>query len=100
MGLMARCIFCKSETELYGGGVPICVKCSDAGASKRKPPTSEHHVLNVLREDLQSAKERVTAANGSPRILFHPGGIEMEQIDDTLDTRCRFWRGISAELET
>ncbi len=60
---MARCIFCKSEKELYNGGVPICVRCSDAGASKRKPPTAEDQVLNVLREDLQSAKERVTAAN-------------------------------------
>jgi hypothetical protein len=60
---MARCIFCKSEKELYDGGVPICIRCSDAGASKSKPPTSEDQVLNVLRQDLQSAKERVTAAN-------------------------------------
>ena len=60
---MARCSFCKLVTELYDSGVPICVKGSDSGASKRKPPTSEHQVLNVLREDLESAKERVTAAN-------------------------------------
>jgi len=60
---MTRCIFCKSVTELDDGGVPICVRCSEAGESKRKPPTSEHQVLNVLREDLQSAKWRVTAAN-------------------------------------
>ena len=60
---MDRCIFCKSETELHDSGTPLCVRCSDVGASKRKPPTSEHQVLNVLREDLQSAKERVTAAN-------------------------------------
>ena len=60
---MDRCIYCKSETELPDGGVPICVRCSDAGASKRKPPTSECQVLNTLHEDLQSAKDRVTAAH-------------------------------------
>ena len=62
---MAGCAFCKSETEFYDGGVPICVNCSDARASKRKPPTSEHQLLNVLREDLQSAKERARAATAA-----------------------------------
>ena len=71
-GLMAGCAFCKSETEFYDGGVPICVRCSDARGSKRKPPTSEHQLLNVLREDLQSAKERyslrvVRSGLGVPR---------------------------------
>lgn len=62
---MAGCAFCKSETEFYDGGVPICVRCSDARGSKRKPPTSEHQLLNVLREDLQSAKERARAATAA-----------------------------------
>ena len=35
----------------------------DARLSKRESPAAEHRFLNVLREDLQSAKERVTAAN-------------------------------------
>jgi len=60
---MARCIFCKSVTEFDDGGVPICVRCSDVAATKRKPPTSEHQVLDTLHEDLQSAKERVTATH-------------------------------------
>ena len=81
---MARCIVCKSETELYDGGVPICVRCSDAGASKRKPPISEDQVLNTLRADLQLAKERASAATTAfdavtseiPNALSQPGGTQ------------------------
>ena len=62
---MAGCAFCRSETEFYDGGVPICVNCSDARESKRKPPTSEHQLLNVLRADLQLAKERAKAATAA-----------------------------------
>jgi hypothetical protein len=81
---MAGCAFCKSEAEFYEGGVPICVRCSDARASKRKPPTSEHQVLNALREDLHSAKERASAATAAfdavtseiPSALPQPGGTQ------------------------
>ena len=81
---MASCAFCKGETELYDGDVSICVRCTDARRSKRKPPTSEHQVLNALREDLQSAKERARAATAAfdavtseiPSALPQPGGTQ------------------------
>jgi hypothetical protein len=62
---MAACTFCKAETELYDSGVPICVKCSEARGNKRKPPTLEHRVLNILQQDLQAATERCKAATVS-----------------------------------
>ena len=76
--------FCKSEAEFYDGGVPICVRCSDARGSQRKPPTSEHQVLSVLQEDLQSAKERARAATAAfdavtseiPSALPQPGAAQ------------------------
>jgi hypothetical protein len=34
---MAKCSDCGSETELYSGGTPICVKCSKDRDAKRKP---------------------------------------------------------------
>lgn len=79
---MAVCTFCRAETELYESGVPVCVKCSDARDSKRKPPTSEHEVLNVLKQDLQAAAERSKAAtaafdavmNEIPSGIPHPDG--------------------------
>jgi hypothetical protein len=81
---MARCIFCKSENELHDGGVPVCIKCSEAGDSKRKPPTSEHRVLNILQQDLQAATERSKAATAAfdeitseiPGALPHPNGTQ------------------------
>ena len=36
---MAKCAYCGSETELFHGGVPICVKCSEEHEAKRKLPT-------------------------------------------------------------
>ena len=38
---MAECIYCGSETELYDGGVPVCLKCSEARQSERTQPNSE-----------------------------------------------------------
>ena len=55
-------MFCKAETELYDGGLPICVNCSDARENRRKLPTSEHRVLGILQEDLHAARERARAA--------------------------------------
>jgi hypothetical protein len=34
---MAKCTYCGSETELFDGGVPICLKCSEQRETKRKP---------------------------------------------------------------
>src|SRR5579859_7447552 len=78
---MAECTFCKAETQLYDGGVPVCLKCSDG---KRKPPTSEHQILNVLRQDLQVATVRASAATAAfeavtseiPSGLPHPDGTQ------------------------
>jgi hypothetical protein len=81
---MAACIFCKSEKELCDGSVPMCVRCSDAGASKRKPPTSEDQFLNVLNRDFKAATERSKAATAAfdeatseiPGALPHPNGTQ------------------------
>lgn len=33
---MARCAYCKEETEIYiGGDVPICTECLDAQEAER-----------------------------------------------------------------
>ncbi|KAJ7062789.1 alpha/beta-hydrolase [Mycena amicta] len=39
-------------------------------------------------------------ANGSPRILLHPGAIALENVTDTLSARCAFWHGLSTEIST
>ncbi|KAJ7263385.1 Alpha/Beta hydrolase protein [Mycena rebaudengoi] len=37
-------------------------------------------------------------SDGSPRILLHPGDISVEEVDDSLEERCEFWRGLASEL--
>jgi len=109
---MATCAHCNTEqSELYDNAVAICLACvnaqdpaqrnalhraatangnghpdttSNAPRCKRKPPTSKDRVLNVLREDLQSTKERVTAATAAfdavtseiSSALLRPGGTQ------------------------
>jgi len=39
---MAQCKFCGWETQLFDGGVPICLKCVAAQENaKKKPPGPE-----------------------------------------------------------
>jgi hypothetical protein len=81
---MAACTFCKAETDLYDSGVPVCVKCSEARGSKRKPPTSEHQVLNILQQELLAASERSKGATAAfdavtseiPSAIPHPDGTQ------------------------
>ncbi|CAA7269129.1 unnamed protein product [Cyclocybe aegerita] len=37
------------------------------------------------------AWEPSNSGNGSPRLLLHPDGVAMEQIDETLSGRCDYW---------
>ncbi|KAJ6566962.1 Alpha/Beta hydrolase protein [Mycena capillaripes] len=39
-------------------------------------------------------------SNGSPRILLHPDGISVEDVDDSLIQRCEFWHNLASELFT
>lgn len=48
---MNKCSKCSADTELFDGGVPICVKCS-RGAPDRE------RILAILHQDLRIAKER------------------------------------------
>jgi hypothetical protein len=81
---MAACAFCKAETELYNGGVPVCVKCSEAHEGEPKSRTSEHNVLSVLKQDLQAATERAREATENfdavssdiPSGMPHPDGTQ------------------------
>ncbi|KAJ7342616.1 Alpha/Beta hydrolase protein [Mycena albidolilacea] len=39
-------------------------------------------------------------AEGSPRILLHPGKIVMERVSTKLSERCAFWHALASELST
>jgi hypothetical protein len=74
---MALCAYCRKETELYDGGTPVCVACSDA-------PASQHSIASRLQRDVAAATERANAANAAfqalmreiPSSLPHPDGSQ------------------------
>ena len=78
---MAECNFCKVETQLYDGGTPVCVKCSEARESKA-PGSAE--IRTALVKRIVDATARVSAAksafslvmNQVPSGLPHPDGAQ------------------------
>jgi hypothetical protein len=81
---MAGCSRCGAETELYNGGVPLCVKCSRLCEAKRKPPTPTKDIRAILFQDLLGATARNNEAlrefdevSGQfPSGLPHPDGVQ------------------------
>ena len=81
---MAQCAFCKAETWLYNGGVPICIECSDARDAKRKPAENERKVRTALIQGLTEATVRANAASEAftaimsdiPSGIPHPDSIQ------------------------
>jgi hypothetical protein len=60
---MAECAYCRAETQLYDGGVPICVECSEASEIKRKPVASTLEIRTVLLQELVAATARSNEAS-------------------------------------
>ena len=81
---MARCAYCKAETFLHDGGVPICLECADKRAVKHKRLEMERQVNTILIHDVTEAKERAHAASDAfeaivadvPSGLPHPDGTQ------------------------
>ena len=59
---MAHCAYCQAETELFDSGIPICIECSHAWQTQRKPPGDNQKVRATLIEDLVGATARRSQA--------------------------------------
>jgi hypothetical protein len=81
---MAQCAYCKTETFLYDGGVPICLECADTRDANSKPPETEHRLRTILMEALTEATAQANAASDEftavmgdiPSALPHPDGTQ------------------------
>jgi hypothetical protein len=63
---MAQCASCKTETELYDNGMPVCLKCVNEPTNvKRKPPATEDHVRSTLIQDIVEATALKNEASGA-----------------------------------
>ena len=73
---MAYCAYCRAETELHIGNVPVCIKCGDA----RSPEQTRASLL----QNAADAKMRVEAASDTfekavediPSGMPHPDGAQ------------------------
>ena len=75
---MARCSYCGSETELYEGGTPICLACSDT------PILPKRTIHTCLIEELAEATTEHLAAKAAynrmmwniPSAIPNPDGVQ------------------------
>jgi hypothetical protein len=79
---MAQCVFCKTDTELYENGTPICIVCADAKAVNARPASAESQTRLNLLQEVRRATDRVNTASESfsmiikdiPTDVPHPDG--------------------------
>jgi hypothetical protein len=82
--VMAQCAYCKAETELFYGGVPTCLKCSEGHRIKPKSSTAAQEIRTILLQELQRATKRNGEAirefeaviDQFPSGLPHPDGVQ------------------------
>ena len=74
---MAQCAYCKTETFLYDGGVPICLECADARDANSKPPETEHRIRTILMGALTEATARSHAASQAFNAVMGDGSVRM-----------------------
>jgi hypothetical protein len=92
---MTQCDFCKSETELYENGTPICVQCAEARevgrvplGSGQSPPVGELKIREILRQEvlettatLKAVSEEFNALlSAIPSGVPHPDGTHRIQV--------------------
>lgn len=74
---MARCAYCQTETELYAGAVPICVRCADLPPDRRTARATLVHDLHEATMRAEAATAAFTAvADDIPSGLPHPDGVQ------------------------
>ena len=84
---MAKCNDCGSETQLYDGGVAICIPCVDARDKKRLSPERKDHIRTLLMRKLLEATTRANTLSEDfkdviddiPSSLPHPDGTQRIQ---------------------
>lgn len=69
---MARCTYCKAETQLYVSNVPVCIQCGD---DQKRARLFQNAADATMRADVASeAFQRVIEE--MPSGLPHPDGVQ------------------------
>ena len=73
---MTECTYCKTETQLYDNGVPICLKCIEV---KRKPPNRDQIVTHLVGRIAEATAQVSTANQTFSDVISklpHPNGLQ------------------------
>ena len=74
---MVQCAFCKTETQLYDGNVPVCTTCTDLPREKRETRARLYRELHEATQRADRATEAFTAvASKIPSGIPHPDGTQ------------------------
>jgi hypothetical protein len=81
---MAQCVYCKTETELYENGTPLCVMCAGARAVSPQPSSAESQIRLSLLQEVRQATDRVNAAAESFSVIIQDIPSDVPHPDGTL----------------
>jgi len=74
---MAECTYCKTETQLYENGLPICIPCADLSPARRAVRAK---LFLDLSEAIKRADDAAEAFMGRtteiPSSVPHPDGTQ------------------------
>src|SRR5258705_8332026 len=74
---MAECAYCKTETELYEGNVPVCIRCADEPQKTRNLKAALLKALEEANERADDASDVFLAITGEvPSGLPHADGTQ------------------------
>jgi len=91
---MASCAYCKTETELYENGTPLCIACA-AAISGAQPPSGDSPIRLKLLQEVQEATDHLNSAAKAFGVVFKDIPSGMPPPDSTLRVS-----QISSELTT
>jgi len=81
---MAECVYCKTETELYENGTPICVRCAAAKAVNPRLSFADPRIRLNLFDDVRKATDRVNAVAESFTSIIKDIPSDVPQPDGAL----------------
>ena len=81
---MAECVYCKSETELFYGGNPVCINCANERDDRNRKQSGGGDVRTILFQNLTEATLRAESASENFRAVMgevpgttpHPDGVQ------------------------
>jgi len=79
---VARCGYCKSETELLDRGTPVCLDCANRLGTKQQSSTAEASLARLQRE-LQEATVRAHQATDAFNAIMGDIPSSVPQPDGT-----------------